>query len=313
MVTLSQTTLSPESFQRATPPRAQRLHASGNFLFSSDEKFFIKGPSYGTFALNSRGESFPECDIVARDLALMRAAGFNALRTYEVPPLSLLDLAAENGLRVLVGLPWQQHVAIADSRAGRQQIIRSVAAGVQACARHPAVLAYCVGNEIPTQIVRWYGKQKTERFIRALYDAAKDSDPDGLVTYANYPPTEYLELPFLDLHCFNVYLHDERSFQTYLARLQMLVGSKPICLSEYGLDARFHGEAAQAEYLERQTLDVFRAGFCGAVAFAWTDEWFRGGETVRDWAFGITDTQRQPKIAYYRLAVCRRETESTVA
>lgn len=270
-------------------------------MFSGDEKFYIKGVSYGTFAPNSRGDPFPECELVARDFALMRAAGFNSLRTYDLPPLWLLDLAATHNLRVLVGLPWPQHITVADSRAGRRQIVRSIAAGVQACARHPAILAYCVGNEIPTQIVRWYGKRRTERFIHDLYNAAKDSDPDGLVTYANYPPTEYLELPFLDLHCFNVYLHGDREFQSYLARLQMLGGSRPICLSEYGLDAQHHGDAAQAEFLERQTLDIFRAGFCGAVVFAWTDEWFRGGEVIRDWAFGITDLERKPKPAYDQL------------
>lgn len=300
MTRLFPTPLTREMPRPATPLGDPRLRASGNFLFCGEEKFFIKGVSYGTFAPGARGESFPECGIVARDFAMMRAAGFNSLRTYDVPPRWLLDLAAEYGLRILVGLPWQQHIAIADHRAGRQHIVGSIVAGVKACARHPAVLAYCVGNEIPTQIVRWYGKRKTEKLIQGLCDAAKEVDPAGLVTYANYPPTEYLELPFLDLHCFNVYLHEERNFLTYLARLQMLVGSKPICLSEYGLDAQRHGNAAQAEFLEKQTLDSFRAGLSGAIAFAWTDEWYRGGETIRDWSFGITDADRRPKPAYRR-------------
>ncbi|MEZ5285702.1 MAG: glycosyltransferase [Vicinamibacterales bacterium] len=34
-----------------------------------------------------------------------------------------------------------------------------------------------------------------------------------------------------------------------------------------------------------------------AVAFAWTDEWWRGGQTVDDWAFGLVDADRQPKPA----------------
>ena len=45
-----------------------------------------------------------------------------------------------------------------------------------------------------------------ERFLERLYVAAKEEDPDGLVTYVNFPSTEYLELPFLDLATFNVYL-----------------------------------------------------------------------------------------------------------
>ena len=53
---------------------------------------------------------------------------------------------------------------------------------------------------------RWHGRRRVERFLERLYRAAKDEDPDALVTYVNYPSTEYLELPFLDFVCFNVYL-----------------------------------------------------------------------------------------------------------
>ncbi|MCA1552796.1 MAG: glycosyl transferase, partial [Chloroflexi bacterium] len=225
---------------------AARLRASGNFLWCGDEKFFIKGVSYGTFAPNGCGEPFPERARVARDFEMMRAGGFNTLRTYDMPPMWLLDLASEHDLRVLVGIQWAQHLTLADTRVGRHAIVQTVEDGVCACGQHPAVLAYCIGNEIPTQIVRWYGKRKTERLLGSLCDAAKTTDPDGLVTYANYPSSEYLELPFLDFHCFNVYLHGAREFRVYLARLQMLVGSQPLCISEYGLDALRHGETAQA-------------------------------------------------------------------
>ncbi len=281
---------------------AKPLSVAGNFLFCGDEKFFIKGVSYRTFVPNAQGEPFPTRQMVAKDFALMRAAGFNALRTYDVPPGWLLDLAAQFGLRVMVGLPWPQHLASGDSRAGRRQVVQAIESGIKACAHHANVLAYCVGNEIPTQIVRWYGKARTEEFIRTLVDAARQTEPNALLTYANYPPTEYLELPFLDFHCFNVYLHAEKDFQAYLARLQMLVGSKPICLSEYGLDALGHGEAAQAELLVTQTTDIFRAGFCGAIAFSWTDEWYRGGNHIRDWQFGIVSAERKPKRTYRELA-----------
>ena len=42
---------------------------------------------------------------------------------------------------------------------------------------------------------------------------------------------------------------------------------------------------------------AFEEGACGAMAFAWTDEWWRGGFDVDDWAFGLVDRQRQPKPA----------------
>src|SRR2546427_8574169 len=52
------------------------------------------------------------------------------------------------------------------------------------------------------------------RYLERLYRAAKDEDPEGLVTYVNYPSTEYLRLDFLDFMCFNVYLESRSEEHT---------------------------------------------------------------------------------------------------
>jgi hypothetical protein len=54
-----------------------------------------------------------------------------------------------------------------------------------------------------------------ERFLKELYEIAKTEDAEGLVTYVNYPTTEYLQLPFLDFLCFDVYLEEQQRFKTY--------------------------------------------------------------------------------------------------
>lgn len=68
-----------------------------------------------------------------------------------------------------------------------------------------------VSFEISSSIVRWYGHARMERFLNRLYQLAKKEDPGGLVTHVNYPTTEYLDLSFLDLVCFNVYLESRDS------------------------------------------------------------------------------------------------------
>jgi len=113
----------------------------------------------------------------------------------------------------------------------------------------------------------------------------------------NYPPTEFLDLDFFDVCSFNVYLHDEKKLRAYLTRLQHIAGNKPLLLAEAGACSLHEGGDGQAELTAMQIRTAFREGACGAFAYAWTDEWWRGGQDVKDWAFGLVDAQRLPKPA----------------
>ncbi len=266
----------------------------GRSILVDGRKLHVRGVTYGTFHGHD-GVPFPTRDIVRRDFEAMAEAGANAVRTYVPPPLWLLDLARERGLSVMVGLAWEQHVAFLDDPELARGIAASVARQVRECEAHPAVLCYAVGNEIPAPIVRWHGKGKIEKFIERLHWEAKTADPDGLVAYVNYPSTEYLELPFLDLSAFNVFLEGESTYETYLARLQNLSGDRPLLITEVGLDSRRNGEEVQAQTLRWQVRHAFQTGAAGVFAFAWTDEWHRGGHEVTDWDFGLVDRERRPK------------------
>jgi GT2 family glycosyltransferase len=271
-----------------------RPRVAGKFLFAGEEKLYVRGVTYGTFG---EGEVYPDPETVAADFAAMTANGINAVRTYTVPPRWLLDCAAVHGLRVMVGLPWEQHITFLDDRKRADQIVERVREGVRACAGHPAVLCYAIGNEIPAPIVRWYGAPRIEAFIERLHRAARSEDPGGLVTYVNYPSTEYLQLPFMDFLCFNVYLENEERLSSYLARLQNLAGERPLVMAEVGLDSRRNGEEQQARTLAWQIRTVFGGGCAGVFVFAWTDQWWRGGYDIEDWDFGLTTRDRRAKPA----------------
>ncbi|CAN5351731.1 hypothetical protein BH24GEM3_BH24GEM3_06870 [soil metagenome] len=274
-----------------------RVRAAGKHLYVGPNKFFARGVTYGTFAPDANGDQFPAPEVVESDFAKIAAHGMNSVRTYTVPPRWLLDAALRHDLRVMVGLPWEQHIAFLDERERVRDIERRVREGVRSCAGHPAVLCYAIGNEIPASVVRWYGARRVERFLERLYRAAKREDPEGLVTYVNYPTTEYLDLPFLDFVCFNVYLETEERLNAYLARLHNLAGDRPLLMAELGLDSRRNGNEAQARVLDWQVRATFAAGCAGMFVFAWTDEWYRGGFDIDDWDFGLTDRQRSPKPA----------------
>jgi GT2 family glycosyltransferase/DNA-binding beta-propeller fold protein YncE len=263
----------------------------------AEERFLVKGVTYGTFAPDSDGYQFPPLAQVAEDFRLMSSLGINTVRTYTAPRRDLLDEAARHGLRVMVGLPWSQHVAFLDNRSLKREIRRAVIARVAQLGDHPAVLTFALGNEIPAGIVRWHGRIRVERFLRGLYEDAKAASPDSLFTYVNFPPTEFLDLSFFDICAFNVYLHREHELRAYLARLQHVAAHKPLLLAEAGADSIREGEAGQADLTAMHLRAAFEEGACGAIAFAWTDEWWRGGHPVDDWKFGLVDRDRRLKPA----------------
>jgi O-antigen biosynthesis protein len=274
------------------------IRVQGKFFFAGAAKFFVKGVTYGPFAQGSHGAQFPERPTVKADFRLMAEMGANTLRVFTVPPLWLLDLAAASGLRVLSGIPWSQHITFLDNPPAQTGIIRTVVEAVRGLDRHPAILAYLIGNEIPPDMVRWHGPERVRAFLKKLVGAAKEIHPEGLVSYANFPSTEYLTVDFTDFLCFNVYLHDEPAFRRYLSRLHNLAVDRPLVLTEFGIDSMREGTEAQAKILSWQLRTAFEMGAAGTCVFAWTDEWFTGGHLIEDWAFGLVDRRRAPKPAY---------------
>ena len=280
-----------------------RLIARDKYLYDGDRKFYAKGVSYGPFPPNSRGERYPEPERAADDFALMRELGVNVIRTYVPAPAWMFDLAAKHSLRLMVSLLWPSHLMFLDSAANARDIRNTVAklTGEMRTFRE-GIFAYSLGNEIRPDLIRWYGMGRVSAFLAELYDIAKNIDPEGLFTYSNYPSAEYLELSFLDLICFNVYLHREADFRRYMTHLLGLAGDRPVVLSETGMDTIREGEAHQAQLLQWQARAAFEVGLSGFIIFAFTDEWHTGGVEITDWAFGIVTRERQPKQAFSAVA-----------
>ncbi len=279
----------------------------GKFFFQGERKIYLRGVTYGTFRPNDSGEEFPSRGKVEEDFAQMSASGINTVRTYTAPPIWLLDIAERWGLKIMAGLPVERSIAFFDYRECARSIEYLVRNEVHARAGHPAILCYTIGNEIPASIVRWHGGRKIERYLERLHYEAKSEDPDSLVTYVNYPSTEYLQLPFLDFICFNVYLESPRCLESYLARLQVIAGNRPLVMGELGLDSLRNGEKTQEETLDWQVRLSFSSGCAGVYVYSWTDEWYRGGADVHDWRFGITDRERNPKPALRTVSDAFRE------
>jgi cellulose synthase/poly-beta-1,6-N-acetylglucosamine synthase-like glycosyltransferase len=285
--------LPPPALEGGTPS------IGGKFFFVGDRKFYLRGISYGPFTTAGHGFPFPEEHAVETDFGLMGRLGANCVRTFTVPPRWLLDRAGEHGLRVVVTIPWAQHVCFLDDRALVAQIRGTVRAAAETCGGHPALFALLVGNEIPPDIVRWYGPERVREFLTVLRDEVKSRAPGTLVSYANFPSTEYLDVTELvDFVSFNVYLHREADFRRYLSRLQNIAEDKPLVLTEFGVDSLREGADGQAQLLGWMIRAAFESGAAGTFVFSWTDDWFTGGAQIADWAFGLVDADRCPKSAF---------------
>src|SRR5260370_33185683 len=124
-----------------------RARASGKFVFVGDQEFYIRGVTYGTFQPDESGNQFDPI-AASRDFAEMSANGINAIRLYTVPPRWVLYLAQEDGLRVMIGIPWEQHGAFLDDPGRGRSIRARVRAAVHACPGHSAGFCYGSGHEI---------------------------------------------------------------------------------------------------------------------------------------------------------------------
>src|SRR5262249_33151372 len=278
------------------------------FLGAGERKFWVKGVTYGPFAPRpGTNVALPPQHQLEADLRQIRGLGANTVRVYHVPPRDFLDTAHAFGLKVLIDVPWSKHRCFLESKNEQEGARRAVREAARVGRNHPAVLALSVANEIPPDVVRWLGREKVERFVEELVDVAHAEDPEALVTFASFPPTEYLKPRNVDFHTMNVYLHKREKFRAYLQRLQNQVDEKPLVLGEYGIDSLRNGETEQADLLAMHLEEVYGCGLAGTCTFSYTDEWFTGGHPITDWAFGLVRRDRSPKPAFYRVAQLFRQ------
>lgn len=279
----------------------ERLCVDGKFLRVGGRRVFLRLVTYGPFP-----GGWPEA--LELDLKRVRKAGFDAVRLYEWPSCELLDAAESLGLRVFAGLKWAQscdffrHDELPSAKA-------ALASGVARHAGHAALAGVFVANEVPADLARWMGPSKVRRALEELISLGKNSAPDLIWCYGNYPGTEYLEPGNADLTAVNVYLEHEEVFRAYLKRLHHIAGDRPVLISEFGLDSRRNGLEAQSKTLSWGLRAAHEAGMAGMAIYAWSDCWQNAGREILDWDFGLIDRQGLDKPAL--AAVRETDTKET--
>jgi glycosyltransferase involved in cell wall biosynthesis len=288
---------------RRALPSSDRVRRDGKFFRLGAEKFYVRAVTYGPFAPDANGDPLPPRPQVESDFRAIQDLGANTVRIYQVPPAWFLDAAHAHGLKVFLDIPWPKNLSFDGNAEVIHAAHEAVRGGARRCGNHPAVFAISVVNEIPADLVRFIGRRKVEALIDDLACSVRAIAPDCLVTFANYPTTEYLRPREIDFLCFNVYLHAEPVFRSYLARLQNIAAEKPLLLGEYGVDTQQeYPLEQQAEMLAAHVRTAFEEGLAGTCLFSFTDDWFTDGFRVEDWKFGLTRADRSRKPAFDAVA-----------
>ena len=169
-----------------------RVRTAGKFFSVGNQPWRVAGLSYGPFAPNRFGEPFPDPEQAKDDMALMAELSVNAIRVYNPPPVWLLDVACAHGIRTFVDVPWEKHRCFFEDWSAQETARQRIRTVAETIAGHEGVFAISVVNEIPVDIVRFYGRRRVEGFIDELVHSVKTAAPDCLCTFVSFPPTEFL-------------------------------------------------------------------------------------------------------------------------
>jgi len=149
----------------------------------------------------------------------MAEMGANTLRVFTVPPVWLLDIAARTASRCWSASPGRSTSPPRQPGRAERDPPHRARRRPELC-RTSAVFAYLIGNEIPPTCALARAK-RVRAFLRG-WSPQSNRRRCALVSYANFPSTEYLTIDFTDFLCFNVYLHQEEAFRRYVSRLHNL-------------------------------------------------------------------------------------------
>src|SRR5215213_2879567 len=87
--------------------RPLRVRVDGKHLAVAGEPFRVRGVTYGSFGTRADGAPYPEPERLEADFRAMADAGLNLVCIYTTPPPDVFEAADAAGLRLLVGVHYE--------------------------------------------------------------------------------------------------------------------------------------------------------------------------------------------------------------
>ncbi len=299
-----------------------RVYTKGRRIYVNDELFFIKGTAYGINYPGVPGgmagyQRIPP-ETFEKDFEMMEKAGINCIRTYEPLPLELLDLAEKHNIMVIENIVYPGDWTNYKSDKELKSLIAEAVRIVKRDKDRPCILMWSIWNDAPFtwgscggNVVKRYGFETVNKFLKEIYLAVKAEDRQHLVTGSNMLDQLGTEVgfDFLDVIGINAYIGGhgqwlgvEEAAETVKQLVEISKEyNKPLVILETGYST-YVNEELQYEVLKKQ-IEITNQHIAGLIIFQWTDGWWKAGKPeVHDkhieeyW--GILTGYREPKIGY---------------
>ncbi len=175
-------------------------------------------------------------------LKKLAAAGGNTIRTYDTTNLeNILKDAEANNIAVIAGLylpPSDYTKMFYDDSAWVKQTFQSINTIVNKYKNSPALLMWCVGNELYFPLRRDY--KNFYSAINHIVDMIHAEDPNHPVTTTviNFDIKNILTIRYrtaIDIISFNIFYGQLKKFQSNLSTYKLL-WKDPFIITEWGID-----------------------------------------------------------------------------
>jgi len=290
-------------------------------IYVNGQLFYVKGVSYSLDY--GPKQNFAEIPFSQweTDFRMLREAGVNTIRTYEPFPTTILDLADKYGLKVIENICYPTGKTKFNSKSELENLKRTALAFVERDKDHPAILMWSMWNDMPFKwskegsALKKYDKKTVNAFLKEIYDAIKEKDPNHLVTGSNILGEEGDDIgaDFLDVMGFNAFLGISDWFKgkfslkkakEQVKKIENMTSfglKKPGLILETGYST-YCKTYSQGKVIDTQ-IKVAGSKVAGIVIFQWADGWHKAGNPkIQDnhieeyW--GIVDAFRNKKDGY---------------
>ncbi len=263
---------------------------------------------------------------IRRDLKIIKAAGFNGIRTWSELSEAELKVVQASGLKVIFGIWLKPDEDFADPAivAKNLALIRRVLAYSHT---YDCVVTYLIMNEPMPEHIRKVGAQATRDLWSQAIGLIHQLHPGIPVTISgNSAITEWIDMNLFDVYARNAYDYKEGSNFTHgFANSQRAISEsfgqgKPALVTEFGSSVSRRGSdfyggntlQEQATAMVKYYRDILDSGVTGFCPFYYADGWWKSGEPqihndeAEEWFgfFGfkdVKDTQGYPRPAWHAL------------